>query len=130
MSKYLQFTYFNSKPVEDEELWYLISSVSMASLSRSITLVCSISKKKMRSDHLKKHWFAKQKNFDFKVATVVRGFLKIKDSKASSNWNVESEILANDKLLDGKIELGEQISKFLTNKNTVWFRVIKRPGQP
>ena len=84
----------------------------------------------MRSDHLKKHWFAKQKNFDFKVATVVIGFLKIKDSKASSNWNVESEILANDKLLDGKIELGEQISKFLTNKNTVWFRVIKRPGQP
>ena len=90
----------------------------MASLSRSITLVCSISKKKMRSDHLKKHWFAKQKNFDFKVTTIVRGFLKNEDSKPSSNQDLESEILANDKLLDEKIELGEKISTVLTNTKT------------
>ena len=78
----------------------------MASLNRNITLECSICKKKMRSDHLKRHCIAKHKNFDFKVTTIVRGFLKNEDSKPSSNQDLESEILANDKLLDEKIRVG------------------------
>ena len=69
----------------------------------------------MRSDHLKRHWLTKHKNFDFKVTTVVRGFLREKDNEPSSNEDLESEILANKKLLDDKIELGEKISKVLTN---------------
>ena len=72
----------------------------------------------MRSDHLKRHCLTKHKNFDFKVTTVVRGFLKEKDHDPSSNEDLESVILANDKLLGEKIELGEKISKVLTNKNS------------
>ena len=72
----------------------------------------------MRSDHLKRHCIAKLKNFDFIVTTIVRGFLKNEDSKASSNQDFESEILANNKLLDEQIELGEKTSKELMNKNT------------
>ena len=71
----------------------------------------------MRSDHLKRHCLTKHKNFDFKVTTVVRGFLREKDSGNPSVQDLESEILADNKLLDEKIELGEKISKVLTNTN-------------
>ena len=71
----------------------------------------------MRSDHLKRHCLTKHKNFDFKVTTVVRGFLRKKDSVNPSVRDLESEILADNKLLDEKIELGEKISKVLTNTN-------------
>ena len=63
----------------------------MASKNRSIILECSLCKKKMRSDALKRHWLTKLKNFDFKVTTVDRGFLKIKDSELSSNESLESK---------------------------------------
>ena len=89
----------------------------MTSKNRNITLECSICKKKMRSDTLKRHWLTKHKNFDFKVTTVVRGFLREKDSGNPSVQDLESEILADNKLLDEKIELGEKISKVLTNTN-------------
>ena len=69
----------------------------------------------MRSDHLKRHCLTKHKNFDFKVTMVVRGFLREKDSGNPSVQDLESEILADNKLLDEKIELGEKISKVLTN---------------
>ena len=49
--------------------------------------------------------------------TVVRGFLREKDSGNPSVQDLESEILADNKLLDEKIELGEKISKVLTNTN-------------
>ena len=81
----------------------------MASKNRNITLECSICKKKTRSNTLKRHWLTKHKNFDFEVTTVVRGFLKEKDGKPSSNEDLESEILANNKLLNEKIKLGEKI---------------------
>ena len=71
----------------------------------------------MRSDHLKRHCLTKHKNFDFKVTTVVRGFLREKDSGNPSVQDLESEILADNKLLDEKIESGEKISKVLTNTN-------------
>ena len=71
----------------------------------------------MRSDHLKRHCLTKHKNFDFKVTTVVKGFLREKDSGNPSVQDLESEILADNKLLDEKIELGEKISKVLTNTN-------------
>ena len=89
----------------------------MTSKNRNITLECSICKKKMRSDHLKRHCLTKHKNFDFKVTTVVKGFLREKDSGNPSVQDLESEILADNKLLDEKIELGEKISKVLTNTN-------------
>ena len=88
----------------------------MASVNRNITLECSICKKKMRIDNLKRHWLTKHKSFDFKVTTVVRGFLKDDNRKPSSNEDLESEIIANSKLLDE--ELGEKISKVLTDTNT------------
>ena len=71
----------------------------------------------MRSDHWKRHCLTKHKNFDFKVTTVVKGFLREKDSGNPSVQDLESEILADNKLLDEKIELGEKISKVLTNTN-------------
>ena len=71
----------------------------------------------MRSDHLKRDCLTKHKNFYFKVTTVVRGFLREKDSGNPSVQDLESEILADNKLLDEKIELGEKISKVLTNTN-------------
>ena len=90
----------------------------MASLNRNIILECSICKKKMRSDHLRRHWSAKHKSFDFKVTTAVRGLLKDKDSNPSSIEDLKSEIVANGKLLDEKIALGENISKVLADTNT------------
>ena len=90
----------------------------MTSKNRNITLECSICKKKMRSDTLKRHWLTKHKNFDFKVTTVVRGFLKETDGEHSSNEDLELEIVSNGKLLDEKIALGEKISKLLTKTNT------------
>ena len=90
----------------------------MTSKNRNITLECSICKKKMRSDTLKRHWLTKHKNFDFKVTTVVRGFFKETDGEHSSNEDLELEIVSNGKLLDEKIALGEKISKLLTKTNT------------
>ena len=72
----------------------------------------------MRSDNLRRHWLAKHKSFENKVTTVVRGFLKGKDSKPSSIEDLKSEIVANGKLLDEKIALGENISKVLADTNT------------
>ena len=57
----------------------------MASKNHNITLECSICKNKMRHDTLKRHWLTKHKNFDFKVTTGDRGFLKEKDCEPSSN---------------------------------------------
>ena len=90
----------------------------MASPNRNITLECSICKKKMRSDNLRRHWLAKHKSFDFKVTTVVRSFLKDEDIKPSSIKDLKSEIVANGKLFDEKIALGENISKVLADTNT------------
>ena len=90
----------------------------MASPNRNINLECSICKKKMRSDNLRRHWLAKHKSFDFKVTTVVRSFLKDGDIKPSSIKDLKSEIVANGKLLDEKIALGENVSKVLADTNT------------
>ena len=60
----------------------------------------------------------KHKSFDFKVTTVVRGCLRDKDRKPFASEDLESEIVANGKLLDEKIALGEKILKVLTDTNT------------
>ena len=78
----LDFPSFNSKFVKDKEFRYLIRTIKMASKTRKITLQCSICYKKTRSDTLKGHWLTKHKNLDFKVTTVVRGFLKEKRWRA------------------------------------------------
>ena len=90
----------------------------MASPNRNITLECSICKKKMRSNNLRAHWLVKHKSFDLEVTTEVRGFLKDKDSKPSSIEDLKSEIVANGKLFDEKIALGENIFKVLADTNT------------
>ena len=90
----------------------------MDSKNRKINLEYSICKEKMSSDTLKRHWLTKHKNFDFKVTTVVRGFLKETDGEHSSNEDLELEIVSNGKLLDEKIALGEKISKLPTKTNT------------
>ena len=83
------------------------------STDRHRILECSVCKKRMRSDSLKKHGLKKHKNFNFQVTTIVKA--NVKDSGNPSVQDLESEILANNKLLDEKIELGEKISKVLTN---------------
>ena len=87
----------------------------MPSVNRNITLECPVCKKSMRSDNLKRHKLKKHKNFNFQVTTIVKA--NVKDSGNPSVQDLESEILADNKLLDEKIELGEKISKVLTNTN-------------
>ena len=70
----------------------------------------------MRSDSLKRHGLKKHKNFNFQVTTIVKATVKCDGNPFDQD--LESEILANNKLLDEKIELGEKISKVLTNTNT------------
>ena len=90
----------------------------MKSADRHRIWECSVCKKRMRSDSLKRHGLRKNKNVNFQVTKVVRGYLKDKDSQPSSNEDLESEIVANGKLLNEKIALGEKINKVLTNTNT------------
>ena len=71
----------------------------MASKNRNMTLECSICKRKMRSDTLKRHWLTKHKNFDFKVTTIDRGFLKETDGEQSSNEDLELEYLIESFLM-------------------------------
>ena len=85
------------------------------STDRHRILECSVCKKSMRSDNLKRHKFKKHKNFSFQVTTIVKA--NVKYSGNPSIQILEFEILAENKLLDEKIELGEKISKVLTNTN-------------
>ena len=55
----------------------------------------------MRSDNLKRHKLKKHKNFNFQVTTIVKA--NVKDSGNPSVQDLESEILADNKLLDEKI---------------------------
>ena len=68
----------------------------------------------MRSDSLKRHALKKHKDFNFQVTTITT----VKGDGNPFDQDLESEILANNKLLDEKIEFGEKISKVLTNTNT------------
>ena len=86
------------------------------STDRHRILECSVCKKRMRSDSLKRHALKKHKDFNYQVTTIVKA--TVKGEGNPSDQDLESEILANDKLLDKKIELGEKISKVLTNTNT------------
>ena len=70
----------------------------------------------MRSDSLKRHALKKHKDFNFQVTTIVKA--TVKGDGNPFDQDLESEILANNKLLDEKIELGEKISKGQTNTNT------------
>ena len=95
----LNLASFKLKSTTDKERRYLIRTVTMPSKNHNIPLEYSVCKNKMRSDTLKRHYLANT-NFDFHVTTVVRGFLKDKDSEPSSNKDLKSEIVANGKLLD------------------------------
>ena len=115
----LNLASFKSKPSKDKELGYLIRTVTIPSKNRNITLKCSVCKKKMRKDTLKRQLVSKTQNFDFQVTTVVRGFLKDKDSEPSLNEDLESKIVANRKLLDEKLAFGERISKAQSKTNII-----------
>ena len=93
----------------------MIKTEAMASKNRNKTLECYLQKE---NDHLKRHWLTKHKNFDFQVTTVARGFLNDKDSEPFSNEDLESDIVANDKLIDDKIRFGKKISKVIMDRNT------------
>ena len=111
----LNSTSFNSKQTRVRSFNTLIKTITMPSVNRNITLECPVCKKSMRSDNLKRHKLKKHKNFNFQVTTIVKA--NVKDSGNPSVQDLESEILADNKLLDEKIELGEKISKVLTNTN-------------
>ena len=61
------------------------------STDRHRILECSVCKKRMRSDSLKRHGLKKHKNFNFQVTTIVKA--NVKDSGNPSAQDLESEIL-------------------------------------
>ena len=76
----------------------------MKSTDRLRILECSVCKKRMRSDDLKRYELKKHKNFNFQVTTIVKA--NVKDSGNPSVQDLESEILAENKLLDEKNRVG------------------------
>ena len=68
------------------------------STDRHRILECSVCKKRMRSDSLKRQGLKKHKHFNFQVTTIVRA--NVKDSLNPSDHDLGSEILANGMLLD------------------------------
>ena len=88
----------------------------MKPVNRHRILECPVCKRTMRSDSLKRHKLTKHKNFNFQVTTIIKAH--VKDGGITSDQDLESEIVANGKLLDEKIALGEKILKVLTDTNT------------
>ena len=74
------------------------------STDRHRILECSVCKKRMRSDSLKRHALKKHKDFNFQVTAIVKA--TVKGDGNPFDQDLESEILANDKLLDEKIRVG------------------------
>ena len=79
-------------------------------------LECSICRKTMRSNNLKRHWRTKHKMFDMGLTVTVEAKSKVGESSSTGN-NLESEILDNAKIYDEKISLGERIHKVLMETN-------------
>ena len=88
----------------------------MKSVDRHRILDCPVCKRTMRSDSLKRHKLTKHENLNFQVKTIIKAH--VKGGGILSDRDLESEIVANGKLLDKKIALGEKISKVLTDTNT------------
>ena len=88
----------------------------MKPVNRHRILECPVCKRTMRSDSLKRHKLTKHKNFNFQVTTIIKAH--VKDGGITSDQDLESEIVANGKLLDEKIALGENVSKVLADTNT------------
>ena len=63
----------------------------MKSTDRHRILECSVCKKRMRSDGLRRYELKKHKNSNFQVITIVN----VKDSGIPSYQYLESEILSN-----------------------------------
>ena len=61
------FYLFSLKTVQSEELRYLKTVVKMKSTDRHRIFECSVCKKRMRSDSLKRHELKKQKNYNFRT---------------------------------------------------------------
>ena len=90
LSKHLPFYLFSLKTVQSEELRYLKSVVKMKSTDRHRILECSVCKRRMRSDCLKRRGLKKDKNFNFQVTTIVKA--NVKDSEIPSYQDLESGI--------------------------------------
>ena len=120
----LNSTSFNSNQSRVRSFITLMKTITMPSVNRNITLECPVCKKSMRSDNLKRHKLKKHKNLNFQLITIVKA--NVKDSRNPSVQDLESEILADNKLLDEKIELGEKISslEFLSLELNYLTRVL------
>ena len=80
-------------------------------------LECSMCKKVMRSDNLKRHWKSKHRTSDMELTITVKHRSKT-DSGSSSDNDLKSEMITNDMLFDEKINLGKSIYNLLRETNT------------
>ena len=85
------FHHSSLKTVQSKELWYLKRVIKISSTVRHIILECSVCKKRMRSDSLKRHELKKHKNFNFQVTTIVKA--NVKNSGIPSYQDLESEFV-------------------------------------
>ena len=89
----------------------------MSSLDRHKTLECSICRKMMRSNNLKRHWRSKHGMFDMELNIKVKSNTKVSGTPSTTN-DLKVEILDNAKIYDEKIELGKDIFNVLMDTNT------------
>ena len=66
---------------------------------RHRTLECSLCKKMMRSDSLKRHWISKHKTTDMELIIKVKSKTNIDGAPATGN-DLKCQMIANDMLFD------------------------------
>ena len=84
--------------------------------ARHRTLECSMCKRMMRSDNLKRHWRKKHKMFDMEVTVKVESKAKA-GGGVSTTEGLKMEILENNEIYNEKIQLGQSIHKVLMETN-------------
>ena len=80
-------------------------------------LECSMCKKVMRSDNLKRHWKSKHRTSDIELTITVKHRSNI-DGGPSTDNDLKSEMITNDMLFAEKINLGKNIYNLLRETNT------------
>ena len=83
---------------------------------RHRTLECSLCKKMMRSDSLKRHWRSKHKTTDMELIIKVKSKTNINGAPATDN-DLKCQMIANDMLFDEKINMGKSIYNLLSETN-------------
>ena len=92
-----------------------MQTVKMPSQHR--TLECSICKKMMRSNNLKRHWRTKHNMHDMTLSVKV-GSRAIIDGESCTSEDLKMEVLSNAKAYNEKIQLGESVNRILMETNT------------